>query len=172
MAEPFGLAASFLPSGGLRDKWLGVQRRLDDEMVQLALCEGDRDGCVSPATLARGGGDCEDYAIAKFIALRRAGLAPDDLRIVVLHDTIHGEDHAVAAARLDGRWLMLDNRRMAMVEDSDIRNYRPTFVIDQHGVMKYADAPLLADALGNHSVASFVVSSLAGSTARPFERAD
>ncbi len=35
------------PSGGLRDKWLGVQRRLDDEMVQLALCEGDRDGCAS-----------------------------------------------------------------------------------------------------------------------------
>jgi predicted transglutaminase-like cysteine proteinase len=210
-AEPFGLAASFLPSGGLRDKWLGVQRRLDDEMVQLALCEGDRDGCASPAalkfldivdaarlregrarlgeinrainlairpasdlaqhgqidiwtpplaTLARGGGDCEDYAIAKFMALRRAGLSPDDLRIVVLRDTIHGEDHAVAAARLDGRWLMLDNRRMAMVEDIDVRNYRPTFVINQHGVMKYADVPLLADTLGGNAVAPLVLSSL------------
>src|SRR5260370_17487703 len=50
-AEPFGLAASALSDGGLRQKWLGVQRRLDDEMVQLALCEGDRDGCVSPAAL-------------------------------------------------------------------------------------------------------------------------
>src|SRR5260370_40387261 len=50
-AEPFGLAASALSGGGLRQKWLGVQRRLDDEMVQLALCEGDRDGCVSPAAL-------------------------------------------------------------------------------------------------------------------------
>ena len=50
-AEPFGLAAASLSSGGLRDKWLGVQRRLDDEMVQLALCEGDRDGCASPAAL-------------------------------------------------------------------------------------------------------------------------
>ena len=50
-AEPFGLAASSLTGGGLRDKWLGVQRRLDDEMVQLALCEGDREGCVSPAAL-------------------------------------------------------------------------------------------------------------------------
>ena len=80
--------------------------------------------------------------------LRRAGLAPDDLRIVVLRDTIHGEDHAVAAARLDGHWLTLDNRRMAMVEDADVRNFRPTFVIGQHGVMRYADAPLLADASG------------------------
>ena len=183
-------------------------------MVQLALCEGDRDGCVSPAalkfldivdaarsregrarlgeinrainlairpisdlaqhgqidvwtpplaTLARGGGDCEDYAIAKFIALRRAGLAPDDLRIVVLRDTIHGEDHAVAAARLDGRWLMLDNRRMAMVEDADVRSFQPTFVIGQHGVMRYADAPLLADTAGNNPAAPLVVSSLAAS---------
>jgi predicted transglutaminase-like cysteine proteinase len=221
--QPFGLPASALTGGGLRDKWLGVQRRLDDEMVQLALCEGDRDGCVSPAalkfldivdaarlregrarlgeinrainlairpvsdlvqhgqidvwssplaTLARGGGDCEDYAIAKFIALRHAGLAPDDLRIVVLHDTIHGEDHAVAAARLDGRWLMLDNRRMAMVEDADVKNFRPTFVIGQHSVMRYADSPPLADVSGNNSAASLVVSSLGGSAARPFERAD
>jgi hypothetical protein len=41
---------------------------------------------------------------------------------------------------------MLDNRRMAMVEDSSMRNYQPTFVIDQNGVMRYADGPLLADA--------------------------
>src|SRR5437016_2064015 len=49
--EPFGLPAAILADGGLHDKWLGVQRRLDDEMVQLALCEGDREGCVSPAAL-------------------------------------------------------------------------------------------------------------------------
>ena len=50
-AEPFGLFASHLADGGLRGKWLGVQRRLDDEMVQLALCDGDRDRCASPAAL-------------------------------------------------------------------------------------------------------------------------
>ena len=61
-----------------------------------------------------------------------------------MRDTIRGEDHAVAAARLDGHWLTLDNRRMAMVEDAQVRNYRPIFVIDQHGVMQYVDAPLLA----------------------------
>jgi len=213
-AEPFGLAASPLDGGGLRDKWLGVQRRLDDERVQLALCDGDRDGCVSPAalkflaiidaaklrdgrarlgevnravnlairpvsdlvqygqadvwttplaTLAKGGGDCEDYAIAKFVALRLAGVAPDDLRIVIMHDTIRGEDHAVAAARLDGRWLTLDNNRMAMVEDIHVRNYQPTFLIDQHAVMRYADPAQFADATGQgrNPAFSFVVGSLA-----------
>jgi len=80
--------------------------------------------------------------------LRLAGIAPGDLRIVILRDTMRGEDHAVAAARLDGRWLTLDNRRMAMVEDAQVRNYRPTFVIDQTGIMRYDDAPLLADLAG------------------------
>src|SRR6267378_1748850 len=196
-AEPFGLFASTLAFGSLRDKWQGVARKLDDEMVQLALCDGDRDRCVSPAalqflaivdngrardgrarlgeinrainlairpmsdlaqygeedvwssplvTFASGAGDCEDYAIAKFVALRQAGISPDDLRIVVMRDTIHGEDHAVAAARLDSHWLTLDNRRMAMVEDAYVRNYRPTFVIDQYGVMQYMETPLLASA--------------------------
>jgi len=194
-AEPFGLPAATLSFGGLREKWRGVERKLDDERVQLALCDGDRERCVSPAalgflaivdiararegrarlgeinravnlairpmsdwaqygqidvwsspldTFASGAGDCEDYAIAKFVALQQAGIPSDDLRIVVMRDTLRGEDHAVAAARLDGHWLMLDNRRMAMVEDADIRNYRPLFVIDQSGVMRYVDPPLLA----------------------------
>jgi predicted transglutaminase-like cysteine proteinase len=212
-AEPFGLSATSLTGGGLYDKWQGVQRRLEDELVQLALCEGDPDRCASPAalqflaiidtarlregrarlgevnravnlairpvsdlaqygqidvwssplaTLARGGGDCEDYAIAKYVALRLAGIAPEDLRIVIMHDTIHGDDHAVAAARLDGRWLTLDNQRMAMVEDANVRNYRPTFVIDQDQVMRYADTPLLANATGPIPAAPLAVSSLVG----------
>ncbi len=222
-AEPFGLSATSLTAGGLHDKWRGVQRRLGDELVQLALCEGDPDRCASPAalqflaivdaarlregrarfgevnravnlairpisdvaqhgqidvwssplaTLARGGGDCEDYAIAKFIALRLAGIAPEDLRIVVMHDTLHGDDHAVAAARLDGRWLTLDNQRMAMVEDSNVRNYRPTFVIDQHQVMRYVDAPLVAGAPGPAPAAPLAVSSLPGTAAEARTQAD
>ena len=95
-------------------------------------------------TFAHGAGDCEDYAIAKYVALRLAGVSADDLRLVVMRDTIRGEGHAVAAARLDGHWLMLDNNRMAMVEDADVRNYRPLFVLDERGVMRYIDTPLLA----------------------------
>jgi predicted transglutaminase-like cysteine proteinase len=209
--EPFGQPTAMLFGGGLHEKWQSVQRRLDDEMVQLALCEGDREGCVSPAalqflaivdaaklregrarigeinrainlavrpvsdlaqygqidvwasplaTLIRGG-DCEDYAIAKFVALRLAGIATDDLRILIMRDTVRGEDHAVAAARLDGRWLTLDNRRMAMVEDSDIRNYRPTHVIDQHSVMRYTATPVLTAASRSDSEAPVAISSLA-----------
>ena len=67
------------------------------------------------------------------------GVSPEDIRIVVLRDLLHNEDHAAVVARLDGRWLTLDNRRMAMIEDIDIRNHRPLFVIDDGGVMRYEE---------------------------------
>src|ERR1700754_2502294 len=50
-SEPFGLATSPLPAGDLVRKWLNVESRLDDEGVQLALCQADRQGCESTAAL-------------------------------------------------------------------------------------------------------------------------
>ncbi|WGD52023.1 transglutaminase-like cysteine peptidase [Bradyrhizobium sp. CB1650] len=188
-AEPFGVFAFAVSAGSLRQKWFALKDKIDDDMVQLALCDGDRDNCASPAalkllaivdqartrdgrarlgetnrainlairaandgaedvwssplaTFQRGAGDCEDYAIAKLAALRLAGVAAEDLRIVVVRDTHSGAEHAVAAARLDGRWLMLDNRRMAMVEDENARSYQPLFVLYQSAVLKYVDEPV------------------------------
>lgn len=37
-------------------------------------------------TFASGAGDCEDYAIAKYVALVQAGLPAEDLRLVLAHD--------------------------------------------------------------------------------------
>jgi predicted transglutaminase-like cysteine proteinase len=97
-------------------------------------------------TLAEGAGDCEDYAIAKFVALQEAGVSTVDLRIVVLRDDIWEEDHAVVAARLDGSWLMLDNRHMVMPEDHQVsKYYRPIFLIDHNGVRRYSGSPSIPD---------------------------
>jgi predicted transglutaminase-like cysteine proteinase len=85
-------------------------------------------------TLAAGAGDCEDYAIAKYVALREAGSPREDVRLLIVHDNKLHQDHAVVAARLDGHWLLLDNRRMVMVEDVEARQYQPLFEIDDGGV--------------------------------------
>jgi len=107
---------------------------------------GEDDVWSAPlATFAIGAGDCEDYAIAKFVALQEAGVSPDDLRIVILRDDRREEDHAVVAARLDGNWLMLDNRHMVMVEDQQMRHYRPIFLVDGAGVKLYSDTPAIAE---------------------------
>jgi predicted transglutaminase-like cysteine proteinase len=91
------------------------------------------------ATLAKGAGDCEDYAIAKFVALEEVGVSADDLRIVILRDDAREEDHAVVAARLDGNWLILDSRNFVMPEDQQVQDYyRPVFLIDRDGVKRYS----------------------------------
>ena len=85
---------------------------------------GGADAWAAPlATLSAGRGDCEDYAILKYLALQQAGVAPGDLRFVVVRDLRRQEDHAVLAARLDGRWLVLDNRTLALVDDDDLAGY-------------------------------------------------
>ena len=103
-------------------------------MSDLALYGADDVWSLPRATFAVGAGDCEDYAIAKFVALQEAGVSADDLRIVILQDDIRNEYHAVVAARLDGNWLMLDNLHMVMVEDRRVRAYHPVFLINHDGV--------------------------------------
>ena len=79
-------------------------------------------------------GDCEDYAIAKYVALRAAGIPAKQLRVLLVRDNIAHLDHAVLAANEDGHWYVLDNRWTAAVEDSEVRRFTPLFALDDQGV--------------------------------------
>ena len=72
-------------------------------------------------TLQAGGGDCEDYAILKFLALRHAGLTDADLKLLIVRHPARRTDHAVLAARIEGEWLILDNLGFALVRLEDSR---------------------------------------------------
>ena len=91
-------------------------------------------------TLASHRGDCEDYAILKYAALLAAGVSRDDVKIVILHNVLPDEDHAVAAARVDGAWLLLDNSRLTLVRDTDMVGALPRFVLDEHGARRFVAA--------------------------------
>ena len=98
------------------------------------------------ATLTSGRGDCEDYAIAKYVALTAAGVSADDVKLVIVRNLAAGEDHAVAAVRLDDKWIVLDNRRLTLLEDIEMPRVLPLFVLDHDGVKQFAptavaDAP-------------------------------
>jgi predicted transglutaminase-like cysteine proteinase len=100
---------------------------------------GEIDRWSTPlATFATTKGDCEDYAIAKYVALREAGFPEAEMRLVLVHDRAVRQDHAVLAAHLDDHWLILDNRRSDVVEDSNASNLTPLFAIDQGGVHMFA----------------------------------
>ncbi|HKU06971.1 MAG TPA: transglutaminase-like cysteine peptidase [Bradyrhizobium sp.] len=100
---------------------------------------GELDRWSSPlATFATTKGDCEDYAIAKYVALREAGFAPNNLKILLVRDRSVRMDHAVLAARLEERWLILDNRWSELREDSSSLNLAPLFAIGESGVQLFA----------------------------------
>lgn len=63
-----------------------------------------------PDMLLLTGGDCEDYAIAKYATLRKAGLSPKDM-IILIVQLKHGILHAVLGVRLPppGRRLLILN---------------------------------------------------------------
>jgi len=81
--------------------------------------------------LARGAGDCEDFAIAKYMALKAAGVPPEDMRIVVLQDLNLGVPHAVLAVREGNGWLILDNQIKEVMPDKAIVHYRPIYSINE-----------------------------------------
>ena len=88
-------------------------------------------------TLQTHRGDCEDYAIVKYVALLQAGLSHDDVKIVVLRNLLPKEDHAAVAARVDRQWLILDNRHLALVRDTEMVGSIPKFVLDEDGTRRF-----------------------------------
>jgi predicted transglutaminase-like cysteine proteinase len=102
---------------------------------------GVRDFWSSPlATLSAGAGDCEDYAIVKYVALREIGIAPDDLRLVIVLDVKYRTNHAVLAVRWDEQWLILDSKTLIMADAEELLHYRPLLVLDQRGARAPAAA--------------------------------
>jgi predicted transglutaminase-like cysteine proteinase len=102
---------------------------------------GIEDHWSSPLeTLQTHRGDCEDYAIVKYVALREAGLSAEDVKIVIVRNIFPSEYHAVAAARVDGEWLILDNRWLTLVRDTDMRRAIPQFVLEESGVNRFIPA--------------------------------
>jgi predicted transglutaminase-like cysteine proteinase len=87
----------------------------------------------TPGEFIAKGGDCEDYAIAKYFSLIRLGFPAGDLRIVVVSDsTTHGF-HAVLAARLDGTVWLMDNFLPAVVAMQSQPQYTAVYSLNQQG---------------------------------------
>ena len=78
-------------------------------------------------------GDCEDYAIAKFMSLRALGWDAGDMRIVVLKDLNLKIAHAVLVAYIGGKAWMLDNQIAQIVVTDQVRHYLPYFSLNEDG---------------------------------------
>lgn len=89
---------------------------------------GNLDYWAKPAEiLARGAGDCEDFAILKMAALIEAGVPAQSMSLVVLQDSSRGVFHAILSVATQSGTFILDNMSNGVLRDGALKSYIPLY---------------------------------------------
>ncbi|MBT7941792.1 MAG: hypothetical protein HN719_00390 [Alphaproteobacteria bacterium] len=97
---------------------------------------GRKDYWATPAEFMANFGDCEDYAIIKFLSLKLLGFKDEELRVVAVKDLNLKVGHAVLIVSWKSpksgktRKLLLDNQIKKVVDARKVRHYKPVFSIN------------------------------------------
>jgi predicted transglutaminase-like cysteine proteinase len=86
---------------------------------------------ATPREFMTRSGDCEDYSIAKYFALRKLGFKKEELRVVILMDTIRGIGHAVLAFYGKDEILILDSLSNLILPHSRYKHYVPQYSMNE-----------------------------------------
>ena len=129
-------------------KWLDLLDALKDKDVTTKIAEvnklmnqydyvtdptnwGVSDYWSSPGEFLAKFGDCEDYAIAKYWALKYIGFPANKMRIVAVKDLNLKVGHAILAVYLDDHVDILDNQIKIVVDSRKIHHYEPVYSINE-----------------------------------------
>ncbi len=86
---------------------------------------------ATPGEFMARSGDCEDFAIAKFFALRQLGFGAREMRVVILMDEIRGIGHAVLAIYESGEIVILDSLSNMILPHARYKHYRPQYSMNE-----------------------------------------
>ena len=101
---------------------------------------GLRDHWAAPQDFFARGGDCEDYAIAKYLSLRSLGVPADDLLLASVFDSARNVEHLVLLVLLPGGAVMLDNESDFVVPWDPTGPYRPLYLLNEERIFLAAAA--------------------------------
>jgi predicted transglutaminase-like cysteine proteinase len=108
------------------------------------------------------GGQCQDYAIAKYLALLESGVPEQELRFVVVYDAQMQLDHAITVVNVDGVPLVLDNQENSIRPAIGLQQrYTPYYALNDLGWSPYTSskAPTVAWQAPARNTAAVFVSS-------------
>lgn len=86
---------------------------------------------ATPREFMSRSGDCEDFAIAKYFALRALGIEKEELRIVILMDEIRNIGHAVLTIEEGGDILVLDSLSNLLLPHTKYKHYAPQYSMNE-----------------------------------------
>ncbi|MCW9033876.1 MAG: transglutaminase-like cysteine peptidase [Rhodospirillales bacterium] len=92
---------------------------------------GEKDYWATPGQFMAKFGDCEDYAIAKYMSLKQLGFKTSQMRVVAVKDLNLRVGHAILAVYIDGKAYILDNQIKKVAKANIIKHYVPVFSINQ-----------------------------------------
>ena len=92
---------------------------------------GQSDHWATPLEFFVRGGDCEDFAIAKYASLRALGVPEERLRLAVVHDKEKNIPHAILIVYTDRGAMVLDNQIKTAKMADRVTRYRPIFSINR-----------------------------------------
>ena len=94
---------------------------------------GKSDYWATPAEFFARGGDCEDYAIAKYAMLKRLGIAEENMRLAIVTDTLKNIPHALLIVYTDNGAMILDNQTKTAKDMTTVTRYKPIYSINSTG---------------------------------------
>ncbi|NYT40293.1 transglutaminase-like cysteine peptidase [Sphingomonas sp. R-74633] len=121
-----------LPAG---ERVVAVQARVNKLPYVSDLANwGMADRWETPAEMFARGGDCEDYALTKYFALRDLGLSESAMRLAIVWDNVDQEQHAVLFVDVDGQNWVLDNKFAMPVPATSVEaRYRVIWSVNRDG---------------------------------------
>ena len=128
----------------LRDRLIAVNVEVNRSITYEAddTLYKSKDHWAAPSqTLARGKGDCEDFAILKMAQFVKEGIPLSDMALVTVYDKRRDIHHAVLDVAIGNRHYILDSLHDRVLTDSQLPEYMPLYSIVNgrgylHGIPK------------------------------------
>ncbi len=94
---------------------------------------GKSDYWATPSEFFARGGDCEDFAIAKYALLKQLGVPESRMRLAIVQDKIKNIPHAVLIVYTDKGAKLLDNQIKEAQPVTRVSRYKPIYSINADG---------------------------------------
>ncbi len=156
-AESAGCDMTTCISGGwaslvarLKGKPLGLQLHEVNTLINARRYVLDKDNWsdpdywATPYEFLKKSGDCEDYAVAKYMALKTVGVPVQNMRVAVVWDSKSNSGHAALVVYVGDEAFLLDNLIPSVVRADTVRHYRVIYSINETGwwLHKNVDEPI------------------------------
>lgn len=98
---------------------------------------GVEDYWATPREFVERSGDCEDYAISKYYALRDLGVPASQLRVAAVKDVIRNLGHAVLIVYMENDAYVLDNLTNLVLSHNKLKHYAPQYSVNEEYLWRH-----------------------------------